>query len=131
MRLKSISAKGALALVFLLGLVAVAALPASAQTFSVIHTFTGTSDGQDPIAGFIIDGAGNLYGTATGGGSHWKGLVFKLNASGEQTVLYNFAGGTDGQTPEGRLVMDKMGNLYGTDQCWRGFQCRNGVPGFS
>ena len=114
MRFESISAKGTLALVFMLGLAAVAVSPASAQTFSVIHTFTGTSDGQDPIAGFVIDGAGNLYGTATGGGSHWKGLVYKLNSSGQQTVLYNFSGGTDGQTPEGRLVMDKTGNLYGT-----------------
>jgi uncharacterized repeat protein (TIGR03803 family) len=114
MRFESFSAKGVLALVSMLGLLPIAALPASAQTFSVIHTFTGTSDGQDPIAGFIIDEAGNLYGTATGGGSSWKGLVYKFDASGVQTVLHNFTGGTDGQTPEGRLVMDKMGNLYGT-----------------
>lgn len=114
MRLESISAKGVLALVLGLGLSAVAVLPASAQTFSVFYTFTGNGDGKNPLSGFIIDGAGNLYGTASGGGSSWKGVAFKFNASGQETVLHNFTGGADGDTPEGRLVMDKMGNLYGT-----------------
>jgi hypothetical protein len=80
MRLESIPAKGMLALAFVLALGVTATPPAIAQTFSVIHTFTGTTDGQGPLAGFIIDGAGNLYGTATGGGTSWVGVVFKLDA---------------------------------------------------
>ena len=114
MRLESIPAKGMLALAFVLALGVTATPPATAQTFSVIHTFTGTTDGQGPLAGFIIDGAGNLYGTATGGGTSWVGVVFKLDASGVETVLHNFTGGADGEDPQGQLVMDKAGNLYGT-----------------
>lgn len=114
MRFESICAKGVLSLAIVLALGVIAAPPAAAQTFSVIHTFTGTTDGQDPLAGFVIDGSGNLYGTATGGGTSWRGVVFKLAPSGTETVLHNFTGGADGEDPEGQLVMDKVGNLYGT-----------------
>jgi uncharacterized repeat protein (TIGR03803 family) len=107
-------AKGVLSLAVVLALGVIATPLAAAQTFSVIHTFTGTTDGQGPLAGFVIDGSGNLYGTATGGGTSWKGVVFKLAPSGAETVLHNFTGGSDGEDPEGQLVMDKLGNLYGT-----------------
>ena len=43
--------------------------PAQAQTFKVIHNFTGGQDGQNPFAGVTLDKAGNLYGTAYGGGT--------------------------------------------------------------
>jgi uncharacterized repeat protein (TIGR03803 family) len=114
MRAESISSKGLLALAFLLGLKVVSAATAQAQTFSVIHNFTGGSDGADPLAGFTIDVAGNLYGTASSGGTSGAGVVFKLNTSGQETVLHNFTGGTDGANPQASLVLDKAGNLYGT-----------------
>jgi uncharacterized repeat protein (TIGR03803 family) len=100
-----------LASLFALG--TVAAPQASAQSFSVIHNFTGGSDGANPLGGFFIAG-GELYGTASSGGSSGVGVVFRLNTSGEETVLHEFSGGTDGANPQGRLVMDKAGNFYGT-----------------
>lgn len=45
---------------------------------SILHTFSGRSDGGDPVAGLIRDSAGNLYGTTTAGGSATEGVVFKL-----------------------------------------------------
>ena len=100
-----------LASLFALG--TVAAPQASAQSFTVIHNFTGGSDGANPLGGFFIAGA-ELYGTASSGGSSGVGVVFRLNTNGEETVLHEFSGGTDGANPQGRLVMDKAGNFYGT-----------------
>ena len=63
----------------------------------------------------IRDSRGNLYGTTNLGGTDGAGTVFKVNASGQETVLYNFTGGTDGGFPlEASLVRDSAGNLYGT-----------------
>jgi uncharacterized repeat protein (TIGR03803 family) len=101
------------ALVFLLGLGVVAAPQANAQTFTVIHSFTGGSDGANPLGGFFIVGD-YLYGTASSGGSSGVGVVFRVSISGAETVLHEFSGGTDGASPQGHLVMDKEGNFYGT-----------------
>ena len=68
MRADSMTAKARQALVLALLLGAVAAPLARAQTFTVIHNFTGGSDGANPLAGFLIDGT-TLYGTASSGGS--------------------------------------------------------------
>jgi uncharacterized repeat protein (TIGR03803 family) len=116
MKFETISAWGrlVLAFAFVLGVVVVAMPRAQAQTFSVVHSFTGGSDGSGPLSGFITDSAGNMYGTASTGGASNYGVVFKVNASGVETVLHNFSGGTDGANPDGRLVRDKSGNLYGT-----------------
>jgi uncharacterized repeat protein (TIGR03803 family) len=113
MRADSMTAKARRVLVLALLLGAVAAPLARAQTFTVIHNFTGGSDGANPLAGFLIEGT-TLYGTASSGGSSRHGVVFALNESGEETVLHEFTGGSDGASPEGLLVMDKAGNLYGT-----------------
>ncbi len=103
-----------LAFVFVFGLTAVAIPPAQAQTFHVVHNFSGGTDGGDPMNGFIVNGQ-ILYGTATSGGTSNNGVAFKINAkTGVETVLHNFAGGADGATPEGSLVRDKAGHLYGT-----------------
>jgi uncharacterized repeat protein (TIGR03803 family) len=114
MRSEWISGRGVVVLSCVLGLAAVAAPQAQAQTFAVIYTFTGGSDGANPFAGFAIDGLGNLYGTASYGGTSGDGVVFKLSTSGQETVLHDFTGGTDGANPEASLIMDKSGNLYGT-----------------
>jgi uncharacterized repeat protein (TIGR03803 family) len=85
---------------------------------TVLHSFTG-KDGTSPIAGVIRDAAGNLYGTTPQGGAFSSGTVFKLDTSGNETVLYNFMGGrggTDGSYPDGALIRDAAGNLYGTTQ---------------
>ncbi len=115
MRPGSVSAKSTVgwALAFLLGLGAVAATPVSAQTFTVTHSFTGGSDGANPLSGLFFAG-GNLFGVASSGGNSGLGVVFRLSLSGQETVLHEFTGGTDGANPQGRLVMDKAGNFYGT-----------------
>jgi uncharacterized repeat protein (TIGR03803 family) len=70
-----------------------------------------------PAAPLIFDASGNLYGTTEYGGTV-GGVVFELtpNAQGtwSESVLYNFAGGTDGSAPKAPLIFDSAGNLYGT-----------------
>ena len=82
------------------------------QTFKVFHSFD-FSDGDSPNGGLIRDSAGNFYGTTQFGGSSNRGLVFKLDAKGDETILYTFTGGTDGGIPIGRVLRDSGGNLYG------------------
>jgi uncharacterized repeat protein (TIGR03803 family) len=94
---------------------------AAAGGETVLYSFLGASDGAHPQSSLILDGQGNLYGTAyEGGGSNCNGYgcgtVFEVSATGEETVLYRFTGGTDGGTPLAGLVMDGQGNLYGTTE---------------
>jgi uncharacterized repeat protein (TIGR03803 family) len=70
-------------------------------------------DGHGP-SGLLRDSQGNFYGTTGGGGPTNNGTVYELTAAGEEKVLYSFTGFPDGYTPEGPLVMDTQGNLYGT-----------------
>jgi uncharacterized repeat protein (TIGR03803 family) len=81
---------------------------------TLLYSFTGASDGYEPISSSLLrDAAGNLYGTAGGGGDYDGGTVYKLTPSGQLSVLHAFAGGTDGRSPTGTLVLDGEGNLYG------------------
>ena len=88
----------------------------SAGGETVLYSFAGgASDGADPRGSLIIDSAGNLYGTTSGGGASGLGTVYEVSPTGAQTVLYSFAGGTtDGEVPLGHLVMGSGGSLYGT-----------------
>lgn len=82
-------------------------------TFTVLYSFPGGADGSAPNGHLVIDAAGNLYGTTTSVfNSHGYGIVFKLDPTGNLTVLYNFTVGSDGEYPSS-LVMDSAGNLYG------------------
>src|ERR1039458_9838760 len=81
---------------------------------TVLHTFTGGADGGDPNAGVIRDSAAKLYGTTGGGGTAGKGVVFKVDTSGNETVLYSFTGGAEGSDPNPSVIRDSAGNLYGT-----------------
>ena len=88
--------------------------PAGNET--VLYTFCPNGncvDGISPNA-VIRDKEGNLYGTTTFGGGANSGVVFKLDPTGAETVLYSFAGGADGANPFGSLIRDEAGNLYGT-----------------
>jgi uncharacterized repeat protein (TIGR03803 family) len=90
---------------------------AQAQTYNVIHTFTGGGDGGNPEAGLTMDQAGNLYGTASVGGGSGNGTAFKLSKKGSGwvfTPLYSFQGPPDGATPEARVIFGPGGSLYGT-----------------
>jgi len=81
---------------------------------TVLYSFTGGLDGGQPGGGVILDSSGNLYGTTLVGGASNCGVVFELDASGTETVLYSFAGGTDGCQPFASVIRDSAGNLYGT-----------------
>ena len=93
---------------------------------TVLHTFART-DGEDPSGGLIRDKAGNLYGVTAYGGSAVWGTVFKLDPTGKETVLYSFTGKTDGGLPEGTLVQDAAGNLYGVAAVDGDPHCRCGL----
>lgn len=84
-------------------------------TLTVLYTFTGGNDGLDPYVGsLLLDPAGNLIGTAIGGGAFGQGTIFKVHPDGTETTLYSFTGGADGGAPYSGLVKDNQGNLYGT-----------------
>ena len=102
-------------ILFACSLVLLGASPRThAQAFKVVHNFTGGATGADPLNGFVTDAAGNLYGTASAGGIYNNGVVFEINAKGKETVLHKFKGGSDGSSPQGFLLRDSAGNLYGT-----------------
>jgi uncharacterized repeat protein (TIGR03803 family) len=88
--------------------------PAGNET--VLYTFTGGVDGGNPVAGLFRDTQGNLYGTTYQGGAFNAGTVYKLDSANNETVLYSFTGGNDGAHPVGSVIMDALGNLYGTTE---------------
>ena len=75
----------------------------------------------------IRDSAGNLYGTTTGGGAANAGVVYKLDTTGQETVLYSFTGGADGANPDAGVIRDSAGNLYGTTTDGGTANCGRGV----
>jgi uncharacterized repeat protein (TIGR03803 family) len=100
---------------------------------TVLYSFCSEkncTDGAAPSASLVRDAAGNLYGTTYSGGGNLGnngGVVFKLDANGKETVLYNFCSVTnctDGANSLAGLVRDAAGNLYGTT-------ARGGVSGCS
>jgi uncharacterized repeat protein (TIGR03803 family) len=84
-----------------------------------IYSFNG-SDGSGPQAGLTLDKSGDLYGTTVAGGVYGGGVAFELTPSSDgewtETVLYNFGAPDDGSVPQGQLVLDESGNLYGTTE---------------
>jgi uncharacterized repeat protein (TIGR03803 family) len=95
---------------------------AQAQDYAVLHYFTNGADGFDVGHVLSQDSKGNIYGTTNVGGVGGTcvvvgcGTIFKVDSSGNHTVLYNFKGGTDGSHPISGVIRDQHGNLYGTTQ---------------
>jgi len=92
---------------------------------TTLHQFAGgASDGANPISGVTLDSGGNVYGTTSQGGSctastYGCGTVFEIKPSGNswvESILYQFAGGSDGTSPSIPLVFDSAGNLYGATE---------------
>jgi hypothetical protein len=101
-------------------------------TETVLYIFKGvtqsTTDGALPVGGLVMDKSGNLYGTTGYGGTGdcvllgtkvGCGTIYEMSpptqkgASWTETILYSFQSGADGYLPQGDLVFDPAGNLYG------------------
>jgi uncharacterized repeat protein (TIGR03803 family) len=90
---------------------------------TVLYSFRGGDDGNQPKAGLIADASGRLYGTTEGGGNgagcngFGCGTVFKLTPAGSgyaESILYRFQGGDDGMYPLASLTAEGSGALFGT-----------------
>src|SRR5271169_656842 len=102
--------------------------PAAPWTESILHNFKlGTSDGNGPIGGVVLDSKGNLYGTTNSGGAGYCygypggcGTAFELSpppkkgAPWKRTIVHGFGSGYDGSYPWSSLVVGAGGVLYGT-----------------
>jgi uncharacterized repeat protein (TIGR03803 family) len=81
-------------------------------TLTVLHNFTGLTDGNMPNGGLTLGADGNFYGTTTAGGT-CCGVIFKMTPTGTLTVLHTF-GGKDGGGPLAAPIQGTDGNFYGT-----------------
>jgi uncharacterized repeat protein (TIGR03803 family) len=79
-----------------------------------LYSFTGGTDGANPVAGLTQGSDGNFYGTTYLGGMNNAGTVFQITPAGALTSLYSFTGGADGASPRSVLVQGSDGNFYGT-----------------
>ncbi len=90
-----------------------------AWTETILHNFNDlATDGVNPSANLIFDSAGNLYSTTLTGGTFGQGTVFELTPSAggtwTESILHSFDNQTsDGYNPNGGVVLDAAGNLYG------------------
>ncbi|MGA9639776.1 MAG: choice-of-anchor tandem repeat GloVer-containing protein, partial [Terriglobales bacterium] len=103
----------------------------TSDNLTVLYSFAGTPDGFSPVANVVRDAQGNLYGTTFDGGNSgcgaWNscGTVFKLDTTGNETVLHRFTGlGGDGANPAAGLALDAKGNLYGTTSYGGNIACQ-------
>jgi hypothetical protein len=111
-----------------------------AWTYTILYSFQGGNDGYLPNGDLVFDSAGNLYGaTEFGGGKgttcdpgyyQYCGTVFELSPPKQkggawtEQVLHSFANGTDGANPDGGLIFDKKGAIYGTTVAGGNQSCR-------
>lgn len=95
-------------------------------TETILYQFTGGTAGALPVGDLIFDQAGNLYGAAQSGGLgpctnpqngfRGCGVIYELTPSKgawTETVLYSFNGANAGCFPNGGVIFDQAGNLYG------------------
>ena len=101
---------------------------------SVLYSFTGGADGYGP-GGLTRDTQGNLYGKSGGGDlacnpPNGCGMVFEVDTTGNETVLYSFTGtGGDGMGPDSPILRDAKGNLYGNTGEGGNLSCTTGPGG--
>jgi uncharacterized repeat protein (TIGR03803 family) len=95
----------------------------STGNYQILYNFTGQADGRDPSPFLTLGSDGNFYGAARYAGSNTGcapfsgcGVLFQMQPSGNQTVLYSFLGTTDSGIPYGPLVQANDGSFYGTNE---------------
>jgi hypothetical protein len=99
----------------------VCVVPAAAQTYTIIHNFTGGDDGSNPYAGVTLNAATNLYGAAG------RRAVYRMRQMGTSWVLfplYEF-NGLDGAQLAGRVTLGADGSVYGASQLGGIVECSN------
>jgi hypothetical protein len=85
--------------------------------FTPIHYFSLLARGAYPAGSLVLDTSGNIFGTTTGGGTTDEGIAYELvkgPAGYAEKVLHTFSTAKDGEGPEGGLIVDSTGNLYGS-----------------
>jgi len=92
---------------------------ANGYTESTLYAFKGQPDGSEPVARLCLDASGTLYGTTSLGGKSNDGTVFALVPSSgngyTERVLWSFGkGSADGAYPDGNVIVDNAGVVYGT-----------------
>ena len=95
----------------------------STGNYQVLYNFTGQADGRDPGPFLTLGSDGNFYGAARYAGNstgcdpfNGCGVLYQMQPSGNQTVLYSFLGTTDSGIPFGPLVQTQDGSFYGTNE---------------
>jgi uncharacterized repeat protein (TIGR03803 family) len=94
---------------------------------TTLYAFQQDLDGSEPVAPVLLEAAGTLYGATIGAGPHNDGTVFKLQSSGGNwifSLVFGFDQGRIYGGPNGNLLMDSRGNIYGTT--WSGGAFANG-----
>ncbi len=76
---------------------------------TVLHNFAGGADGANPVGAVVRDASGNVYGITGAGGSMLRGTLYKIDASGSESVLHAFS-----DSPLSGPILDSAGNLYCT-----------------
>lgn len=85
--------------------------------YKLLHSFAGgAGDGQNPTAEVTLDGKGNIYGVTDFGGTYGNGALFEMTKSGTVSLLHSFGGIGDGISPDGAVIFDANGNMYGTTE---------------
>jgi hypothetical protein len=100
----------------------------------VLHAFTSNPDGDGPFAGVTLDQQGNVYGTTNWGGTYGWGAVYRVappktkGGAWKETVVYSLDSGSDmGSHPDGPLIFDNSGNIYGTAAFGGDLNCQGGA----
>ncbi len=107
------------------------ARPRGAWTEKVLYSFTGGSDGAQPLSDIVQDPAGRLFGTASAGGSGF-GVVFQLRPGRKgwiETPIYSFTGANDGASPYDGVAFDGHGSLIGVTSIGGDPSCAGGGCG--
>lgn len=98
-----------------------------ANKLTPLYVFKDGKDGEYPDQAPILDAAGNIYGTMiTKNQGEYAGAVWKIDTAGRFSIIHQFTGMADGFGPNGPLMLNTDGNLYGTTQSGGGTAAKPG-----